>query len=205
MPEAKGLVIGKIGRAVRRTEVPMRKVACELAMSTDFVDPQHIIIALQVSYRTWDAEAVVNIQVEFPRKLACGFLRQSWSKCRAVWRICPVADIFIGAATGINRSRTTASAYTANAVQMPAVLLRAQFHGRRLRRFGDVGSGSNRFGGGTPYRGPLRRCFLGSVRTLRLWAFLGRSYACLRCVRQQTLRRALENMPSLQQGQPGGC
>jgi hypothetical protein len=51
---------------VRRTEVPGRKVACELAMSTDFVDPRHVIIALQLSYRTWESEAVVNIQVEFP-------------------------------------------------------------------------------------------------------------------------------------------
>jgi hypothetical protein len=49
-------------RAVRRAEVPGRKVACELAVSVDFVDPStRNNRPATMCYSARDAEAVANL------------------------------------------------------------------------------------------------------------------------------------------------
>jgi hypothetical protein len=65
-------------RAVRRAEVPGRKVACELAVSTDFVDPStRNNRPANTCYSALDAEAVANIFSAIQHELASGFFRQA--------------------------------------------------------------------------------------------------------------------------------
>jgi len=61
MPEAKALSRWKRRKCSAPSGVPGRKVACELAVSTNFVDPRHVIIALHLCYRAGDTDAEVNI------------------------------------------------------------------------------------------------------------------------------------------------
>ena len=61
MPEAKVLGRWKKQKCSAPSGVPGRKVACELAVSTNFVDPRHVIIALHLCYRACDTDAVANI------------------------------------------------------------------------------------------------------------------------------------------------
>jgi len=52
-------------------------VACELAVSTNFVDPRHVIIALHLCYRACDTDAVVNIHgALYLLPSHCALLRQ---------------------------------------------------------------------------------------------------------------------------------
>jgi len=61
MSEAKVLGREKKQKCSAPNGVPGRKVACELAVSTNFVDPRHVIIALHLCYRACDTDAVATI------------------------------------------------------------------------------------------------------------------------------------------------